>query len=78
MGARWARKSLKRQARPAGDDDVGRVADEGGGSADVGGHRLGDQERHRRQTEPVAHQQRHRGDEQHRGDVVQQGRGDRR
>ena len=41
-------KVVERQARPAGDDDVGRIADQGRRAADVGGEHLGDQERHRR------------------------------
>ena len=65
------------QPGPAGDDDVGRVADQGGGAADVGGQHLGDQERDRRHAEPLAHQQGDRRDQQHGGDVVQQRRGDR-
>ncbi len=68
---------VEAQPGAAGDDDVRRVTDQGGGAADVGGHRLGDQERDRRDPQPVAHQQGHRGHQQHRRHVVQQRRGHR-
>jgi hypothetical protein len=61
------RKSLKLNPRATGDDDVRRIADQRGRAADVGREHLGDQERYRVDAEPVAHQQRHRRDEQHRG-----------
>src|SRR5271169_1904941 len=70
-------KVIEGKARPAGDDDAGRVADQRRGAADVGCKCLGHQKRCRADLQPVANQQRDRGDQQHRGDVVQQGRSER-
>ena len=65
------------QTGTAADDDVGRVADQGRRTADVGGEDLGDQERHRIDVEPITHQEGDRGHQQHRGHVVQERRGQR-
>ena len=61
------------EAEPGGtaDHDVGGVADEGGGAADVGGHDLGDEEGDRAGLQHVGDGQGHGADEEHRGDVVQ-------
>ena len=48
------------QPGPAGDDDVRWVPDPGRRPADVGGQRLGDEERRHRHGQPLAHQERHR------------------
>ena len=47
IGARCTQEVVEAQPGPAGDDDVRRVADQRGRSADVGGEDLGEQERHR-------------------------------
>ena len=44
-GARWMTKSLKREPDLRADQDVGRIADQRRGAADVGGEDLGEQER---------------------------------
>src|SRR5690606_14446903 len=69
---------VEAQPGPAAADDVGRIADEGGGAADAGGEHLGDQIRLGRDAQPVAHHDGDRGDEHDGGDVVQERRGDRR
>ena len=56
------------------DQDVGRIADQGGGAADVGGEDLGEQEGIGRNLELAGDGQRHRHDQQHGGDVVEQRR----
>ena len=61
------------EARTAGDDDVGRVADQGRGSTDVARHDLGDEEGHGIRTKPVANEQSHRRDQQHGRHVVEKG-----
>ncbi len=74
IGSMCTRKSVNDRSGPAGDDDVGRVAHQGGGAADVRRQRLREQERDRLQPQPVAHEQRDGSDQQHRGHVVEQGR----
>ena len=64
----------ERVARRRADHDVGRVADERRRAADVGGHDLGEEERHRVDVEQAAHRDGHRPDEQDRRHVVEQGR----
>ena len=49
------------QFRFAGDHDVGRIANQGGRSSDVGRDRLYNQKRHRVQAKPLRDGQRHRG-----------------
>jgi hypothetical protein len=56
---------------------LGGVTDQGGRAADVGGQGQGDQERRGGQVQALADQDGDRGDQQHGGDVVEQGRGDR-
>jgi hypothetical protein len=63
---------VERQPGAASDDDVGRIADERGGAADVRGEHLGDEVGLRRDPQAVAHHDRDRGDEHDRGDVVQE------
>ena len=61
----------ERVARRRADHDVGRVADESGRAADVGGHDLGEEERHRVDVEQAAHRDGHGADEQDRRHVVE-------
>ena len=61
-------------ARRRADHDVGRVADQRRRAADVGGHDLGEEERHRVDVEQAAHRDGHGADEQDRRHVVEQGR----
>jgi hypothetical protein len=65
------KKIVERQARSAGDDDVRRIADQGRGTADVGGEHLGHEKCHRVDPETLAHQQGYRCDEQNSGHVVE-------
>ena len=60
------------------DDDVGRIADQGRGAADVAGEDLGEQERIGLHVQLAADHQRDRRDQQHRGHVVEQRRQHRR
>ena len=63
----------KAQAGGAADHDVGGVADEGGGAADVRGHDLGHEEGDGVDLQHVRDGQRHGADQQHGGHVVQKG-----
>ena len=56
------------------NDDVGRIADQRGGAADVRGHDFGEQERVGRHLQRIGDGERHRHDQQHRSDVVEQRR----
>ena len=56
------------------DQDVGRIADQGGGAADIGGEDFREQIRVGRDLQRAADGERHRHDQQHRGDVVEEGR----
>ena len=56
------------------DQDVGRVADQRGGAADIGGEDFREQIRVGRHFQRLADRQRDRNDQQHRGDVVEEGR----
>ena len=56
------------------DDDVGRVADQRGGAADVGGHDLGEQVRVGRHLQRLRHRDGDRHHQEHGGDVVEQRR----
>src|SRR5690606_17490811 len=69
---------VEAQPGPAADDDVERVADEGGGAADVGGEHLRDQVGLGRDPQPVAHHQADRRDEHDGGQAVEERGGDRR
>ena len=60
------------------DQDVRRVADQGGGPAYVRGEDLREDERQRVQVEGFADGQGDGADQEHRGDVVEEGRDDRR
>ena len=48
-------ESVERQAFACADDDVGRIADQCGGAADVGGEHLGHQQRDRIELQAIAH-----------------------
>jgi hypothetical protein len=61
------------EPRLRADHDVGWVADQRGRAADVARHDLGDEVGHRIDFEQLAYHERHRADEQHRGDVVEEG-----
>ena len=63
----------KAQTGGAADHDVGRVTDEGSGTADVGGHDLREQKRHRIDLQDLGNGNGHGADQQHRGDVIQKG-----
>ena len=63
----------KTQTGRTADHDVGGVADQGAGAADVGGHNLGQQERHRVDVQNLSNCNGHRADQQHRGHVIQKG-----
>ena len=56
------------------DQDVGRVADQRGGAADIGGEDLREQERIGRHVELAGDCERHRHDQQHRGHIVEERR----
>ena len=56
------------------DEDVGRVADDGGGAADVAGKGLGDQKGQGVHLQGDGDLDGHRDHQQHGGDVVQEGR----
>ena len=64
----------EREAGGAGDDDVGRVADQRGGAADVRGDDLDDHERDRVDVERVGQQEGDRHHQQDGGEVVEEGR----
>src|SRR3990172_22941 len=66
------------QVSGAADEDVGRVADERGRAADVGGHDLRNEERHGVQLHPPRHEQSEGRHKNHRRNVVQGGGGHRR
>ena len=59
------------------DEDVGRVADQGGGAADVRGEGLGDQQGQGVDLQGHRDLDGHRQHQQHGGDVVQKGGNDR-
>ena len=73
-GVRFVDEVVEGEADLRADQDVGRIADQGGGAADIGGEDLGEQVRIGRHFQRVADRERHRNDQQHRGDVVEQGR----
>ena len=75
MGAICTRKSLKDNPARLAMMMLG-IAHQRRGSADVGRENLRDQERDGVDPEALTDQQRHRGDEQNSGHVVQEGRGD--
>ena len=58
----------------AADQDIGRIADEGGGAADVGGENLRDQEGERVDLQGHGELYAHRDDQQHGGDIVEKSR----
>ncbi len=64
----------EREAGGGRDEDVGRVADERGHAAHVGEHRLGHQQRRGRNAEHPSDDERGRGDDDDRGDVVEKHR----
>ena len=66
------------EVEPGGraDEDVGRVADQGRGAADVRGEDLADQVREGRDLEGPRDRERHRREQHHRRHVVEDGRQD--
>ena len=61
-------------ARVGADQHVGRIADQGGGAADIGRHHHGQEEGRAVDPEPPRHLRRHRIGEDHGRDVVEDGR----
>ena len=66
-------KLAEGEAGVGADEDVGRVADQGGGAAHVGGKGLGDQEGQGMDLEGEGDLDGHRDHQEHGGDVVQEG-----
>jgi hypothetical protein len=68
---------VEREAGPTGDDDVGRITDQGGRTADVGGQDLSDDVGLSADVQSVADHDGHRHDEHDDRDVIQDRGGDR-
>lgn len=63
----------KAQPRGAANHNIGGVADQGGGAADVGGHDLGHEEGNGVDPQHAGNGQGHGADEEHCGHIVQEG-----
>ena len=76
ISAKLAHKLDKGELGKRADEDVGRIADQGGGAPDIGGEDLGNQKGDGVDFQGDGDLDGHRNHEQHGGDVVQEGGGD--
>src|SRR5262249_19776387 len=63
-------EGIEIEARLGADQDVGRIADQGRGAADIRGEHFSEQERKGRQFQLLGVHQRHRHNEKNRADIV--------